>query len=256
MVLRSSKSDLRVSHIPNIAWSADTGSIWGFLIFRQCPLTGLNGAVLITFFRIAGIHALNSKRIVLHQGKPACIFPFGRRIVSFRPWEGTRGNSGSMFGSGKTFSGNIPIFPRFSLRLPVPECFPAFIRKKRPRIFEESPDLLPDSLSGIISELKMTAFITNREVKFRLDQPYLLIREKTPGLTNCRAGIALCSWVHDEKDFLEYWADRIFPKKLLEMFVKGYENFFVCSGKGNFLVWIGEIPYSRSLYGGTFRKKL
>jgi len=125
-----------------------------------------------------------------------------------------------MFGSGKTLSGNTPDLHGSASVYPFPECFPALIREKTTHCFEESPDSLPDSLFGIISELKIATFSTNREAKLRLDQPYLLIREKTPDLTNCRAGIALCPWVYYEGDFSEYWADRIFPKKLLEMFVK------------------------------------
>jgi hypothetical protein len=64
----------------------------------------------------------------------------------------------------------IPCPSRFSPHFLVSEGFPALTRKKRSILFEESSDSLPVSLSGIILELKIAPFSTNRKAKLRSDQ--------------------------------------------------------------------------------------
>ena len=71
---------LLVPHVSKKAQNGNQGAIQVYSIFRQVPVTGLIGAFLITFFRILNGRAQNPKYTILTGGKPALLFPIGRRI--------------------------------------------------------------------------------------------------------------------------------------------------------------------------------
>jgi hypothetical protein len=74
--------DLLFSHLTNKAQNGNQGSIQAYSLFDRIRATGLNGAFLIIFSLIAGLRAWNPEQPILPGEKPACLFPFGRRISS------------------------------------------------------------------------------------------------------------------------------------------------------------------------------
>jgi hypothetical protein len=71
---------LLVPHIPKEAQNGNQDAIQVYSIFRQVPVTGLIEAFLIKFFRILNVRAQKQKYTILTGGKPALLFPIGRRI--------------------------------------------------------------------------------------------------------------------------------------------------------------------------------
>jgi hypothetical protein len=51
--------DIHTSHIPNNAQNGNQGSKWGYFSHHRIFVTGLNGAVLVMFFRISSKWAQN-----------------------------------------------------------------------------------------------------------------------------------------------------------------------------------------------------
>ena len=73
-------------HYSNIARNDNRGSNRAYHFFRGIPATGLIGACFVLFFRITGDCALNPEQGMETGGKPALLFPIGRRIVSEMAW--------------------------------------------------------------------------------------------------------------------------------------------------------------------------
>jgi len=73
-------------HYSNIARNNNRGSNRAYHFFRGIPATGLIGACFALFFRITGDCALNPEQGMETGGKPALLFPIGRRIVSEMAW--------------------------------------------------------------------------------------------------------------------------------------------------------------------------
>jgi hypothetical protein len=78
--------DLRTALDPNIARNGNQGSILAYSRFGRFLVTGLIGALLITFFRIPVIRAWNQKSPIFWGGKPALLFPIGWQIVFQMGW--------------------------------------------------------------------------------------------------------------------------------------------------------------------------
>jgi len=73
--------DLIVPHVRKMAQNGNLGSIQPYQVFGRVPVTGLIGALLIIFFQIPAGWVQNTGLPILRRGKPACLFPFGWRIV-------------------------------------------------------------------------------------------------------------------------------------------------------------------------------
>ena len=70
----------------NIAWNGNQGSNRAYHFFRGIPVTGLIGALFALFFRIMEDLAPKARQGAETGGKPALLFPIGRRIVSQMAW--------------------------------------------------------------------------------------------------------------------------------------------------------------------------
>jgi len=70
----------------NIAWNGNQGSNRAYHFFRGIPVTGLIGALFALFFRITEDWTQNPEQGMETGGKPAYLFPIGRRIVSQMAW--------------------------------------------------------------------------------------------------------------------------------------------------------------------------
>ena len=78
--------DLLSPNVSNQAQNGNQGSILAHSLFGRFLVTGLIGALLITFFPIPAIMTWNPISPILRGGKSALLFPFGWQIVFERGW--------------------------------------------------------------------------------------------------------------------------------------------------------------------------
>jgi hypothetical protein len=97
VVLATPFPDLLSPYVLNRAQNGNRGSIRAYSLFGRFLVTGLIGALLITFFRIPGIRAWNQKSPVLRGGKPALLFPIGWQIAVQMGCSRRKGKEGLFF---------------------------------------------------------------------------------------------------------------------------------------------------------------
>jgi len=85
-------------YVLNQARNSNPSPIRGYSFSGPVPVTGLIGALLITFSQITGLRAQNPEYPILPGEKPASLFPFGWQIVSLMGWRMGRWEKGLFWG--------------------------------------------------------------------------------------------------------------------------------------------------------------